>query len=90
MNIESGTTAATPVSLWRRVTSDRRRWWWLAGGAILAGIALGWEWLAAAGALPVLLSVLPCAAMCVVGLCMNRKNGRSCDQSNIGPTEKLK
>jgi len=85
MNMETETVAAPS---WRRWLSGRRRWWWLAGIAMLAGLALGWEWLAAIGALPVLLALLPCVAMCALGLCMNRNNGRSCDQPNIESTEK--
>ena len=40
----------------------------LAGG----GAALGWPWLVALGVAPILLSLLPCAAMCALGLCMGR------------------
>ena len=40
----------------------------LAGG----GAALGWPWLVALGVAPILLSLLPCAAMCALGLCMQR------------------
>lgn len=88
MSTEMETAAAAPPPGWRRWISGRRRGWWLAGIVILAGLALGWDWLAAIGALPVLLALLPCAAMCALGLCMNHKNGRSCDQSNTGTTEK--
>lgn len=51
------------------------------GGIALAGasLALGWDWLAAVGALPVLLSLLPCAAMCALGLCMG-KGRESCNK----------
>lgn len=50
-----------------------------AGAAIaVAGLAFNWTWLVAAGIAPVLLSVLPCVAMCALGLCMNRMTGRSC------------
>lgn len=87
MSTETETVAAA-ASGWRHWLNARRRWWWLAGIAILAGVAFGWEWLAAIGALPVLLALLPCAAMCALGLCMNHKDGRSCDQSNIRSTEK--
>ena len=50
----------------------------LAGLAIVAGLALNWSWLAAAGIAPILISVLPCLAMCALGLCMNRSGGKSC------------
>jgi hypothetical protein len=36
------------------------------------GLALNWSWLVAIGLAPVVLGVLPCAVMCVLGLCMNR------------------
>lgn len=88
MNMETETVAAAPG--WQLWISGRRRWWSLAGIVMLAGLALGWDWLAAIGALPVLLALLPCAAMCALGLCMNHKNGRACDQSNIETTEKPK
>ncbi|MEQ8164705.1 MAG: hypothetical protein RID96_19910 [Nitratireductor sp.] len=50
----------------------------LAGLAIAAGLALNWSWLAAAGIAPILISVLPCLAMCALGLCMNRMTGGAC------------
>ena len=45
----------------------------LAGTALVAGLAFNWSWLVAAGIAPLLLSVLPCVAMCALGLCMNKK-----------------
>lgn len=50
----------------------------LAVVALVAGISLNWSWLVAAGVAPLLLGALPCVAMCALGLCMNRKAGRSC------------
>ena len=50
----------------------------LAGLAIAMGLALNWSWLAAAGIAPILISVLPCLAMCALGLCMSRSGGKSC------------
>lgn len=46
--------------------------------ALVAGLALNWSWLVAAGIAPLLLGVLPCVAMCALGLCMNKMAGRSC------------
>jgi hypothetical protein len=40
--------------------------------ALGAGLALNWSWLAAAGVAPLLLALAPCAAMCALGLCMNK------------------
>lgn len=88
MNTEVETAAIAAAPGWRHWISGRRRWWWLAGIVVLAGVALGWDWLAAIGALPVLLALLPCAAMCALGLCMNHKDGGACDQSETGTTEK--
>src|SRR3546814_8153336 len=51
----------------------------IVGGIVLvAGLAFNWSWLAAIGVAPLLLSVLPCVAMCALGLCMNKMSGRSC------------
>lgn len=46
--------------------------------AIAAGFAFNWNWLVATGIAPILLSVLPCAVMCALGLCANRMFGGSC------------
>jgi hypothetical protein len=46
--------------------------------AVVIGGALNWSWLVAMGIAPLLITVLPCVAMCALGLCMNRMGGRSC------------
>ena len=46
--------------------------------AAAAGLALNWSWLVTIGAAPLLLAILPCAAMCGLGLCMNKAGGKSC------------
>jgi hypothetical protein len=46
--------------------------------AVVAGAALNWSWLVAVGIAPLLITVLPCAAMCALGLCMNKMAGGSC------------
>ena len=53
--------------------------------AVVAGLAFNWSWLVAAGILPVLLTVLPCVAMCALGLCMHRMGGRSCSTDTSAP-----
>ena len=50
----------------------------LAALAIVGGLVFNWSWLVAAGIAPVLLSILPCAAMCALGLCMRGGAGNSC------------
>jgi hypothetical protein len=46
---------------------------------LVAGAAFNWGWLVAIGIAPLLIAVLPCVAMCALGLCMN-KMGRSSSQ----------
>ncbi|MEQ8349457.1 MAG: hypothetical protein RIB84_18530 [Sneathiellaceae bacterium] len=53
--------------LWLR---DRRVWLLSGFAAAGVGVALNWGWLSAIGVAPILLSVLPCLAMCGAGLCM--------------------
>ncbi|RWA63412.1 hypothetical protein [Mesorhizobium sp.] len=55
----------------------------IAGGVaiVVAGLAFNWSWLVAAGIAPVLLSVLPCVAMCALSLCMNRMT--ACSTENV-------
>ena len=48
----------------------------IAGVAIIAGLGFNWSWLVAAGIAPLLLSALPCVAMCALGLCMMQMKGR--------------
>jgi hypothetical protein len=45
---------------------------------VVIGGALNWSWLVAVGIAPLLITVLPCAAMCALGLCMHRMSGGSC------------
>jgi hypothetical protein len=45
------------------------------GAAILGGggaLFFGWNWLVAAGLASIVVGILPCLAMCALGLCMNR------------------
>ncbi len=60
----------------------------LAGVVVVAGAALNWNWLAAAGITPLLVSLLPCAAMCALGLCMSRMGGGSCSPQDGAPDAK--
>ena len=50
-----------------------RRGLMILGGVVLTlGVSPNWSWLAAAGITPILVGLLPCAAMCVLGLCLPR------------------
>lgn len=53
--------------------------------ALVIGAALNWSWLVAVGIAPLLLTVLPCAVMCGIGLCMNKMTGSSCSTSSGSP-----
>jgi len=44
----------------------------LAVAGVGSGLVLGWDSLVAAGLSGLVLAVLPCAAMCALGLCANR------------------
>lgn len=52
----------------------------LGGIALTLGAGLNWSWLAAAGITPVLVGLLPCAAMCALGLCLPRLMRPNADQ----------
>jgi hypothetical protein len=55
---------------------------------VVAGLALGWPWLTAFGLAPLVLSLMPCAAMCALGLCMPKGGGGSCrSQANASGPE---
>jgi DNA-binding transcriptional LysR family regulator len=48
----------------------------LAAAALGLGLAFNWSWLVAAGIAPLIVGILPCAAMCALGPCtmgMGRK-----------------
>jgi hypothetical protein len=58
-----------------------RRGLMILGGVVLTlGVSLNWSWLAAAGITPILVGLLPCAAMCVLGLCLPRLMRPNADQ----------
>lgn len=55
-------------SLWRKPVV------WIALGAlVIAGLAANLSWVVAAGAVPIVIGVLPCLAMCALHLCYMRK-----------------
>ena len=52
--------------------NGRRSLWLVAGLVLAAGLALKWNWLVAAGIAPVVVSLLPCPAMCALGFCAHK------------------
>jgi hypothetical protein len=45
---------------------------------VTLGLVMNWSALVAAGIAPLLISALPCAVMCALGLCMSRMGKSSC------------
>lgn len=89
-----GTSTTVPVSLVQGLVNaawpyvgGQRGLIVLAIGVVVGGLALNWSWLVAAGVAPILLAVLPCAAMCGLGLRMNKAGGKSCSTGNKNPGE---
>ena len=78
--------AATSSTLSTHAVPDVVRQWLsgrrgliIGGGAVvIAGLALGWNWLSAIGVAPIILSLAPCAAMCALGACAMMRGGSSC------------
>ena len=62
----------------RYYLGGRRAWLALAALAGLGGLVFNWSWLVAIGVAPLLIAILPCVAMCALGLCMNQMVGGSC------------
>ena len=55
----------------------------LAIAAIAAGLAFNWSWLVAAGIAPLLLTLLPCAAMCALHLCKKPGDKGQCKNDSV-------
>ena len=97
-NIDAATehSARNFLGMGRWVPSRRQAQFGLAIAGVTGGTVLGWDWLVAAGVAPLILSVLPCVAMCALGLCaMRGGGGQSCrstgaakqNGSNEGPDQ---
>ena len=75
-----GVQAERPISTILNVIGLRPRTALVAAALaiVTAGIAMNWSALVAAGIAPLIISALPCAVMCALGLCMSRMRSRSC------------
>jgi len=62
----------------RLILSNWKFWLALATVAVIAGAAFNWSWLIAVGLAPLLLTLLLCAVMCALGLCLMKKAGADC------------
>jgi hypothetical protein len=68
------------AAAWNAMAMAMRRRTVLAAalGTVTAGLMINWSALVAAGIAPLIISALPCAVMCALGLCMSGMSGRSC------------
>lgn len=63
----------------------RRRLLFVGAATVVGGgMVLNWGWLTAIGFAPVLVSLVPCAVMCGLGLCMKGGSGKGCSKSPDG------
>ena len=90
-----GSTTSTSVmpspgvsGFFRRYLGGRRGWILLAIAVLGVGAFLNWGWLVAAGIAPLLIAFAPCAAMCALGLCMNKMGGKSCSTKSNASDQK--
>ena len=72
------------LSFFRSVLSNRRLILAIGIVAVAGGLHLKRDWLVTVGVAPVLIGLLPCAAMCALGLCMG---GMKKSNGNIGTTD---
>jgi hypothetical protein len=79
------TTQEPPQEMWRwssrPMLGNWKFWLVIAATALIAGAAVNWSWLVAVGLAPLLLTLLPCAVMCALGLCMHRGAKDGCHGS---------
>ena len=96
---DSSSSHAHRVSLLdraRHLLTVRRGLWLVAALAFGLGLTLKWNWLVAAGVAPIIVSLLPCAAMCAFGFCAYKaaspapaKQSRADPKSRAEPSEKV-
>src|ERR1700730_8501269 len=77
-SIEIGKPPANTTGLLRSWIADRRLL--AVAGVAVTGtrLAVGWDWLAAVGAAPLIVSAAPCLIMCALGLCMMGRTHQLC------------
>ncbi len=53
-------------------------------GVVVLGALLNWTWLGAVGVAPIILALLPCVAMCAIGVCAMRGGKQACHGAEQG------
>ena len=81
------TLAPDIINAIRYYLGGRRAWFVLAAVLVLGGIAANWGWLVAIGVAPILIAFLPCAVMCVLGVCMQKAAGNRVGRSVAGDAQ---
>lgn len=82
---------STAFALARHYLGGRRGLIVLSVAVLAAAAFFNWGWLVAIGVAPLLVALAPCAAMCALGLCMNKMGGKSCSSDSTtkaNPVEK--
>lgn len=74
---DSTTLTQDLIALGRYYLAEKRGMYIVGASIAIVGIFSGWGWLTAMGLAPILLALLPCAAMCALGLCMRSPAGKS-------------
>lgn len=75
------------LGLLRHYLGGRRGLMVLTVVVLAAGAYFNWGWLVAAGLAPLLVALAPCAAMCALGLCMNKMGGKASPSGGSTPGE---
>jgi len=71
------------------VLQEPRRWMLLSAVVAAGGLAMGWDQLVVLGIAPVLVSILPCLAMCGLGLCMLKSKDKTSKTIDQGDANKV-
>lgn len=73
-SIEQESPSATSIQVSCSILGSWKFWLTLTAIAMIAGAAFNWSWLVGAGIAPLVVAVLPCVAMCALGLCMAKRS----------------
>ncbi len=72
------------LRLLRYRLGDRRILIAIAAALFTAAIVFNWQWLVAAGLASLIVGVLPCVAMCAVGVCAMGRGNAACGKNETG------
>lgn len=72
------------LRLLRYRLGDRRILIGVAAALFTAALAFNWQWLVAAGLASLIVGVLPCIAMCALGMCAMGRGNSACGKNEAG------